>query len=75
LPHTANRRVALRVDAVVGVSEVPHEHIATAESVAPGTRYVTGVAKLADGVLLIHDLQGFLSLEEERRLEQTLADA
>ena len=75
IARTPNRRVALRVDAVAGVSEVQQDHITAPETLAPGTRYVAGVAKLADGLMLIHDMQGFLSFEEEQRLDQALADA
>jgi hypothetical protein len=37
--------------------------------------YVDGVAKLADGTILIHDLATFLSLEEAARLDAALAEA
>ena len=30
--------------------------------------YVEGVAKLEDGIILIHDIDKFLSLEEEKAL-------
>jgi len=34
--------------------------------------YVEGVVKLSDGLILIHDLDKFLSLEEESSLDQAL---
>jgi purine-binding chemotaxis protein CheW len=69
------RRLALRVDAVAGVFDYPQDDIVAAAAIVPGTQHVAGVVKLADGMLLIHDLDRFLSLEEEQRLEQALADA
>lgn len=73
--RTRNRRVALHVEAVAGVHDCANEDIVSAQAVAQGTRYVVGVAKLPDGMVLIHDLDRFLSAEEEKRLEDALRDA
>jgi hypothetical protein len=35
---------------------------------------VAGIVALADGVLFIHDLEAFLSLEEERQLSEALEE-
>ena len=40
----------------------------------PGFDYVEGVAKLADGMVLIHDLETFLSLEEGKALDEAMAE-
>ena len=37
-----------------------------------GTRELEGVIKLEDGLILIHDLDKFLSLEEEASLDVAL---
>jgi purine-binding chemotaxis protein CheW len=69
IAHTRRRTVALLVDAVVDVVECNSENMVNAESVVPGMSYVRGLAKLSDGLLLIHDLDSLLSLEEDRLLE------
>lgn len=72
LAHTAARLVALIADAVTGIVECQPEDIAAAESILPGMEYVAGVLKLKDGMVLIHDLDTFLSLEEEQALVQAM---
>jgi len=69
---TSRQTVALLVDLVSGVLEVAEDEIASAEKILPEIEYVHGVVKLPDGLVLIHDLDRFLSPEEERRLDQAL---
>ena len=71
--RTSRRRVALLVDGVEGLIERAKHEITQAPDVLPGLEYVRGIAKLADGLVLIHDLNTFLSLEEEQRLDEALA--
>lgn len=71
--HTARRPVALAADAVAGVLEYPGQDIVAAQGVLPGVEHVEGIAKLKDGLILIHDLDRFLSLEEEQSLDRALA--
>ncbi len=66
------RPVALPADAALGVMEVPEEKITTREEIVPGLEYLEGVAKMEDGLILIHDLAAFLSLDEENALEEAL---
>jgi purine-binding chemotaxis protein CheW len=66
------RRVALLVDAVEGLLRQPDQTMVEAEAIVPGMGCVAGVAKLPDGMILIHDLDRCLSLEEEAVLEQSL---
>ncbi len=70
--RTRHRLVALLADAVQGLLEGPASQIIPAERVLPGLEYLRGVARLQGGMVLIHDLDGFLSLEEERRLEEAM---
>jgi purine-binding chemotaxis protein CheW len=72
LGHTTRRRVGLMVDSVSGVIECRKAEIVEAETVLPEMEYVSGIVRLKDGVLLIHDLDRFLSLEEEEALDQAL---
>jgi purine-binding chemotaxis protein CheW len=67
------RVVALRVDRALALLTIPDDAFEPVERVAPGARLVAGVARLPDGVLVIHDLERFLSLEEGARLDAALA--
>lgn len=70
--HTTRRNVALVVDSVVGVIECARQEIAAADTILSGMEYVSGIVRLKDGMILIHDLDSFLSLEEENVLDQAL---
>jgi purine-binding chemotaxis protein CheW len=72
IAHTPRRCLALVADTVRGVVECPAGDIVTPHDVLPDLHYVTGIARLADGLILIHDLDGFLALDEERALAQAL---
>ncbi len=70
--HTARRPVALVADTVTDIVECSEQDLVTAESILPEVEYVEGVVKLKDGLILIHDLDEFLSLEEENSLDLAL---
>ncbi len=72
IAHTARRPVALVADAVLDVITSSEQNLIAAENILPKVEYVKGVVKLADGLILIHDLDKFLSLEEENSLNQAL---
>ena len=69
---TAKRTVALIVDSVDDVIEIPREKIIAAEQILPELEYVEGVMKTEDGMVLIHDLERFLSLPEEKKLDEAM---
>lgn len=68
----AKRRVALVVDAVIGIVTIEKENIIVGEEIVPDLEYVQGIAKLADDLILIHNLERCLSLDEERILHDAL---
>jgi purine-binding chemotaxis protein CheW len=70
--HTARRSVALVADAVLDVIACSAQRLIEAENILPKVEYVEGVVKLTDGLILIHDLDKFLSLEEESFLDRAL---
>lgn len=72
IARTARRLVALVVDEVQDVVALPPELVADPEGVLPGLEYVDGVALLEGGMVFIHDLDAFLSLEEEQALESAI---
>jgi len=72
IAHTARRLVALVVDTVSGVVECSGRELVGAEDILPELEYVQGAAKRKDGLILIYDLEQFLSLAEEKSLDQSM---
>ncbi|HXG51694.1 MAG TPA: chemotaxis protein CheW [candidate division Zixibacteria bacterium] len=72
LARASKRSVALLVDGVAGVLETSPEEIVAAKTILSGLELVQGVVQLPDGLALIHDLDRFLSADEERRLDEAL---
>lgn len=70
--RAGSRVVALRVDHVIGLVQVPAAAVQAPEQVVPGNRHIAGIARLADGVVVIQDLAQFLSLEEASTLDAAL---
>jgi purine-binding chemotaxis protein CheW len=75
LARAGDRLVAIRVDRALGLVHLEPADIEEATSALPGTEYVMGVAKLPDGLVLIHDLQTFLSAAETAALVRAIATA
>lgn len=72
IARTSKRTVALVVDTVRDVIEHAMEETIVPQMIVPGLEYVTGVIKLEDGLLFIHNLDQFLSIEEEEALETAI---
>lgn len=73
IARTSRRQVALVVDSVAGIQELEAQHAQAACQGLSFAHGLNGVAKLADGLALIYDLEQFLSLDEERQLDEALA--
>jgi purine-binding chemotaxis protein CheW len=73
IARAGQRTVALVVDDVRGIIDGAEHQPVAPDAIVPGLEHVTGVVKLDDGMLLIHDLDRFLSLDEERELAAALA--
>jgi len=71
---TSKRTVALLVDSVSDVIEISEEKIIAGENILPGLEYVEGVVKTEDGMILIHDLEQFLSFQEEKVLHEAMEE-
>jgi purine-binding chemotaxis protein CheW len=69
---TGRRTVALLVDETKGVIEVSPESYAPAADILPRLDLLDGAMKLEDGLILIHDLERLLSLEEETAIDRAL---
>jgi purine-binding chemotaxis protein CheW len=75
LAHTGSRAVAVAADAIGAVRTIDAAAVASAETLAPGLEHLAGVAALDDGLILIQDLDAFLTADEERRLALAEAEA
>ena len=74
IARTARREVVLVIDEALGVIELPSTGIVGAAQIVPGLEQIQGVVQLADRLVLIHDLEKFLSLAEERTLDEALKE-
>lgn len=72
LARGGRRTLALVADSVAGVWDLEPSQVAQAEPGLAFAPHLRGVAKLPEGLLLIYDLEGFLSLEEEKQLQAAL---
>jgi len=70
-----SRMVALVVDEALGVIASPSEGVIEAARIVPGLAHLQGVVRLDDGLVLIHDLERCLSLDEQRALDKALEPA
>jgi purine-binding chemotaxis protein CheW len=70
---TGKRTVALLVDETKGVITASTERISVANNIVPGLGFIAGTLRLADGLVLIHDLDLLLSLEEEKAIDRALS--
>lgn len=73
IARTSKQLVGLMADSVSGVVSRKKEEIVPSEEILSGLNYVDGVVKLEDGLVLIHNLDRFLSLEETQKLKQALS--
>jgi len=71
--QTPRRTLAVPADEVTGVVEVDPGSVSPTEAVLPGLGRVAGIAALRDGLLFIHNIEAFLTPEEERGLDRALS--
>lgn len=72
--HARTRSVGLVVDAVSGIRECVEQEVVTAEKLLPGIEHIEGVVKFGDSLTLIHDLDKFLSLDQEKALDAAMSE-
>lgn len=70
IAHTAKRQLALITDSVPGIHELKIDQIVDTEQKLPYAGHISGVAKTEDNLILITDLEKFLSLDEEKMLDK-----
>jgi purine-binding chemotaxis protein CheW len=72
IARTRQRLVVLVIDAAHGVLEGPSSAIPDTAHIAPTHSQVRGVISHEDGLVLIHDLEKFLSADEARVLDAAM---
>jgi purine-binding chemotaxis protein CheW len=72
IARTLARTVVLAVDTVSGVFEYPAAAVVAAGSLTPGLAHIRGVMPIADDLVLIHDLEAFLSAGESEALDAVM---
>ena len=70
--HTLWRTVALLVNSVTGVVTRSNVQITPSAEILPDLESVTGVIKLEGGMVQVHDLERFLSIEDHEALQLML---
>ncbi len=72
IARTVQRKVVLVVDEALGVIEHSQAALIDSAQIIPGLESLQGVVRLEDGLVLIHDLEKFLSLDEAHALDKAL---
>lgn len=71
--RTRQQAVVLVTDEVIGILECPHEAMVRAEEIVPHLGCIEGVVKLADGLILIQDLDLLFSSAAAGRISDLLS--
>lgn len=71
--RAGNRTVALRVDRVHALLTVDAKDVEQGKQAVPESDYVAGIAKLTDGLVVLHDIATFLSQAEAVDVDDALA--
>jgi purine-binding chemotaxis protein CheW len=74
IARSARRRVVLAVDAALGVIDEPPQGAFDSARIAPDLAHIRGILSLADGLVLIQDLERFLSADESVALDSAIHD-
>ena len=70
--RTSQRRFALAVDTVREVFELSGADVVPSAEILPGLEHIEGIARLPGGLILVHDVTRFLSLDEETALAEAM---
>jgi len=74
IAQTSKRLVALMVDSITTIRECNQILVVSAEQAFPFADYLSGAAIMDDNLILITDLDKFLSLDEEKMLETAMLE-
>jgi len=73
IARSGGREVVLVVDESLGVAELSDSEASERDDILPGLEHFRGVARFDDGLVLIHDLERFLSIGEARALDEAMS--
>lgn len=73
IARTVRRTLALVIDEAQGVIERSESAVVKPAQIVPGLEQFHGLIQLDDGLVLIHDLEKFLSLDEACALDQAMS--
>jgi purine-binding chemotaxis protein CheW len=73
IARTHRRNIALVADYVTDIRDISKHEIENAKQDLPFVEYLHGVVKTDENLILIYDLDTFLSLEEERMVAHALS--
>ena len=68
--ETSDRLIAVRVDDVDDVVDLPSEDVQAPDALSPALQQLAGVAATADGALVIYDADAFLTQAERAVLDE-----
>lgn len=72
IADTGKRQVAILADTITGIRNLAEGEVIAAKEALPFAEHIRGVVKVDDGLILIFDLEQFMNLEEEKKLELAL---
>ncbi len=72
IADTGKRQIAIVVDSVSGVNDLAQVPMKEAGKILPYAKNMKGVAIINDELILIYNLEKFLSLDEEKLLEKAM---
>lgn len=70
--QSSRREMVVPVDEALGVVSVPAKRVIETAEIVRGSERIKGVVPLADGLVLIQDVERFLSMDEDQSLSQVL---
>ena len=74
IADTGKRKIAIAVESVNSVRNLTPDQLNAGKDKLPFADHLSGVAKVDDGLVLIYDLNNFLSLDEQRILDDAMND-
>jgi purine-binding chemotaxis protein CheW len=73
LTRTASRAVAIIADAIEDIRQIPRDAVTRLAQLFPGAGRLNGLAAVPDGLIYLHDPEGWMSEADEARLDTALA--
>ncbi len=72
IADTGKRQIAVIADIVTGIKTINNDYQTNIKDTLPGLRHLKGIAKTDGEIILIYNLEQFLSLDEEEKLDNAL---